>query len=227
MFTLNHVRIAAVLSLGFAAMTGCQPETDSDQQAVDQTAVDSWLQQNDILVTALDKDDAGAYNFSLELGEGRVVVNIAAEDGTPLAAPLTFHPARMEAFLGRNLDLKPGEIDRSEAGHWITSKEAPALCAKRKVASSGFVTLADGSEHRVGVGISWATQETSYIDITTGGCPNPAGGKGKAACDAHPKCAIDWKLLELHGDCWYSDLIPFVNTCYCEVLFPVTTTDSL
>lgn len=232
MFALTNVRIATLFSLSaLAATTGCSTEQKTSAPD-DKSMVEAFLAQDAHAVNALEVDSNGGYNFDVELATGKLVITIAADDQSPLAAPLTFEPSSMWTFIGRGEDFKIGQVELEQASRWITDSNVPSLCASRKLDSLASVTFADGSQHAVSVGINYVKDKSKRIDVSNGGCPVP--GNGRAACNG-AKCELGVSIkgfdLVLSGTCQYGELtvpspfpwggdITIWRNCLCDVIVP-------
>lgn len=232
MFALTNVRIATVFSLSaLAASTGCSTEQKTSGPD-DKSMVEAFLAEDAHAVTALELGANGGYDFDVELATGKLVITIAADDQSPLVAPLTFDPSSMWTFIGRGEDFKIGQVELEQAARWITDSEVPALCASRKLDSLASVTFADGSQHAVSVGINYVKDKSKRIDVSNGGCPVP--GNGRAACNG-AKCELGVSIkgfdLVLSGTCQYGELtvpspfpwggdITIWRNCLCDVILP-------
>lgn len=197
--------------VGLTSFAACAPTT----YASDETSLGHWLTTIDYAPSTLVEDPYGAKEFTVELPDGKLVVNIAAFDGTKLVAPITFHPGSMDEFYGRGEERSLVSVDPQDVGSWLVSPRTPVLCGTRKVATRGVVTLDDGSEHDIGIGIGWHANAIRYAIEAFVSCPNEALGR-----DCKGSCSYQVELPEgtvaIQGTCQYSDQIGSAfRTCEC------------
>lgn len=197
--------------VGLTSFAACAPTVTT----ADESSLEHWLTTMDYAPSALATDSHGANEFTVEMPDGKVVVNIAAFDGSKLVAPITFHPGAMGEFYGRGEARSLVAVDPEGVSSWLVSPRTPVLCGTRKVASRGVVTLADGSDHDVGIGIGWQANAIRYAAEAFVSCPNEALGRG---CNG--SCSYQLELPEgtvaIQGTCQYTDQIGAAfRTCEC------------
>jgi hypothetical protein len=197
---MENVMNRTFLMLGLSTVAACAPTvTDADE-----TSLERWLTTSDYAPTALRTDLYGASEFAVEMPDGKLVINIAAFDGTTLKAPFTFHPGAMDEFYGRGEARTLVPVDAEGVGTWLVSPRTPVLCGMRKLATRGVVTIADGSEHEVGIGIGWQANAIRYAASAFVSCPNEALGRGCTGA-----CSYQVELPEgtvaIQGDCQETD----------------------